>query len=209
MKVTFIRHGQSTGNAGIPCNDLSLLELTETGWRQAGAVAAGWTAAPDLIVTSPYLRTQQTARPTIERFPDVPVTIWPIQEFTYLEPSRWNGTRSIERKPSIEAYWRAADPEFCDGPGAESFATLLRRAEDALGRLAELPEDHRVFVFSHGQFIQAVRTIVLDPVATDRQHMERFWRVDGMPAIGNAELIELVKGAAEPRFLVLEGASPG
>jgi broad specificity phosphatase PhoE len=209
MKVTFIRHGQSTGNAGIPGNDLALLELTETGWQQARAVAASWTEAPNLIVTSPYLRTQQTARPTIERFPNVPVTVWPIQEFTYLEPSRWNGSLGIERKPSIAAYWRAADPEFSDGPGAESFATLLRRAEDALQRLAELPEDHRVFVFSHGQFIQALRAIVLDPAATDRQHMERFWRADGMPAIGNAELVELVKGAAEPRFLVLEGASQG
>ena len=36
-----------------------------------------------------YLRTQQTAQPTIERFPEVPVAVWPIQEFTYLEPSRW------------------------------------------------------------------------------------------------------------------------
>ena len=29
MKAIFIRHGQSTGNAGIPCDDLALLELTE------------------------------------------------------------------------------------------------------------------------------------------------------------------------------------
>jgi 2,3-bisphosphoglycerate-dependent phosphoglycerate mutase len=29
MRATFIRHGESTGNAGIPCNDLALLELTE------------------------------------------------------------------------------------------------------------------------------------------------------------------------------------
>jgi broad specificity phosphatase PhoE len=207
MRVTFIRHGQSTGNAGIPCNDLSLLELTEKGWEQAREVAAKWTESPDLIVTSPYLRTQQTARPTIKRFPSVPVVIWPIQEFTYLEPSRWNGTRSVERKPSIEAYWRAADPEFCDGPGAESFGTLLRRAEAALHRLAELPEHHRVFVFSHGQFIQAMRTIVLDPAATDRKHMERFWRADGMPAIGNAELIDLVKGTVESPFLLMKASN--
>ncbi len=31
MRAIFIRHRQSTGNAGIPCNDLALLELTELG----------------------------------------------------------------------------------------------------------------------------------------------------------------------------------
>jgi broad specificity phosphatase PhoE len=191
MRATFIRHGESTGNAGIPCNDLTLLELTEKGWRQAREVAADWTAAPDLIVTSPYLRTQQTAQPTIERFPQVPVVVWPIQEFTYLEPSRWNGTLSAARRPHIDAYWSAADPEFCDGPGAESFATLLCRAEDALGRLADLPTDSQVLVFSHGQFIHAVRMVVLHSGATDKQRMLHFWRADGMPAVENAELVEL------------------
>lgn len=112
MRAIFIRHGQSTGNAGIPCHDLALLELTELGWRQSREAAASWTETPDLIVTSPYLRTQQTAAATIERFPNVPVEVWPIQEFTYLQPSRWNGTLSSERMPHIERYWAAADPEF-------------------------------------------------------------------------------------------------
>jgi broad specificity phosphatase PhoE len=92
MKAIFIRHGQSTGNAGVPCTDLATIELTEKGWNQARQVAMEWTEKPSLIVTSPFLRTQQTAAPTIERFPDVPVQVWPIEEFTYLQPSRWNGT---------------------------------------------------------------------------------------------------------------------
>jgi broad specificity phosphatase PhoE len=190
MKAIFIRHGQSTGNAGIPCHDLALLELTETGWQQAREIAANWIETPGLIVTSPYLRTQQTAAPTIERFPDAPVEVWPIQEFTYLQPSRWNGTLSVERKPRIETYWKATDPKFCDGPGAESFATLLRRTEKALKRLESLRVNDSVLVFSHGQFIQAVRMLVLYPDATDRQRMEHFWRADGRPAIRNAELVE-------------------
>ncbi len=82
-----------------------MLELTDLGWRQSREVAASWTDAADLIVTSPYLRTQQTAAATIERFPNVPVEVWPIQEFTYLQPSRWNGTLSSERMPYLERYW--------------------------------------------------------------------------------------------------------
>ena len=38
---------------------------------------------------------QQTAAPTIARFPGVPVEVWPIEEFTYLQPARWNGTLSL------------------------------------------------------------------------------------------------------------------
>ncbi len=104
-------------------------------------MAASRTETPDLIVTSPYLRTQQTAAATIERFPNVPVEVWPIQEFTYLQPSRWNGTLSSERMPHIERYWAAADPEFYDGDGAESFTTMLRRVRASRDRLETLPAD--------------------------------------------------------------------
>ncbi|WP_288483507.1 histidine phosphatase family protein [uncultured Novosphingobium sp.] len=189
MRAVFIRHGQSTGNAGVPCHDLSSIELTELGWRQARKVARGWTEAPTLIVTSPYLRTRQTAEATIQRFPDVPVEVWPIEEFTYLQPSRWNGTRSAERMPHLERYWSEADPAYCDGEGAESFGTLLRRAEAALDRLAALPSPGPVYVFSHGQFIQAVRAVVTEAELDDRGKMLRFWRKGEPPAIGNAELV--------------------
>lgn len=190
MRVVLIRHGQSTGNAGIPCDDLALPALTEIGWRQAREVAQAWHERPTLIVTSPYLRTQQTAQPTVERFPDVPVEVWPIQEFTYLQPSRWNGTLGHERLPSIERYWEQADPDYCDGPGAESFATLLKRSEDALQRLQALPVDALVYVFSHGQFIQAVRSLILDTGLNAHEKMHLFWR-KGESAIHNAELLTL------------------
>jgi broad specificity phosphatase PhoE len=190
MRTIFIRHGQSTGNAGIPCHNLALLELTELGWRQSREVAASWTEKPDLIVTSPYLRTQQTAAATIERFPNVPVEVWQIQEFTYLQPNRWNGTLSSERMPHIERYWNQADPDFSDGEGAESFTTLLHRARAALDRLEVLPVESLVYVFSHGQFIQAARSLVVDSELSDRAKMRKFWG-KGSPAIANAQQVEL------------------
>jgi len=98
----------------------------------------------------------------------------------YLQPSRWNGTLSSERMPYLERYWRDADPKFCDG--AESFSTLLDRLE-------ALPAGSLVYVFSHGQFIQAVRSLVVDPRLSDRE-MRKFWG-KGSPAIANAEQVEL------------------
>lgn len=175
MRTIFIRHGQSTGNASIPAHDLALLELTELGWQQSREVAAEWIETPDLIVTSPYIRTRQTAAATRERFPEVPVEVWPIQEFTYLQPSRWNGTRSFERMPVIERYWAESDPGYCDGEGAESFSALLKRAQAALDRLAAMPEDTLVYVFSHGQLIQAVRSLVADVTLSETEKMRKLW----------------------------------
>ncbi len=187
----FVRHGQSTGNMGIPSDDLAEIELTEIGQRQSRELAASWTDAPSLIVISPYRRTQQTAAATIARFSDVPVEVWPIEEFTYLEPSRWNGTRSVERMPYLERYWSALDPEYCDGPGAESFATLIRRAEGALERLASLPTQSIVLLFSHGQFIQAIRAVVAAPGTDDQGKMRGFWRKGEAPTIRNAQCVTL------------------
>lgn len=189
MRVVFIRHGQSTGNAGVPSHDLATIALTDLGWQQAREVAASWAEAPTLLVTSPYLRTQQTAAPTSERFPDVPVAVWPVEEFTYLQPARWNGTRAAERAPHLVRYWGQADPTYCDGEGAESFGTLLRRAEATLRQLAALPPGSLVYVFSHGQFIQAVRAVVTEAALDDRGKMLNFWRQGEPPAIGNTERV--------------------
>ena len=197
MQAIFIRHGQSTGNAGVPCSDLALIELTELGWQQARDVAHGWTEPPSLIVTSPYLRTQQTAAPTLEWFPKVPVEVWPIQEFTYLQPSRWNGTRTEERLPHIIRYWKHADPAFCDGEGAESFSDLLGRAQASLERLESLPSDALVYLFSHGQFIQAVQSLVTDVELNAQEKIRKFWIQGEPPAISNCQCVSLHFAAAE------------
>jgi broad specificity phosphatase PhoE len=92
--------------------------------------------------------------------------------------------------PYIERYWNDAEPEFCDGEGAESFSTLLHRASDTLHSLEALPVESLVFVFSHGQFIQAIRSLVVDYELSERERMRKFWG-KGSPAIANAEQIVL------------------
>src|SRR3546814_14869803 len=127
MRAIFIRHGENTGNAGVPCHDLATIALTERGHEQARAVAASWTQAPALIVTSPYTRTRQTAAPTIPRFPGVQVEVWPIEEFTYLQTSRGNVQRSGERIPNRDSYCRVVDIEYFQGEGVESIIHHSRR----------------------------------------------------------------------------------
>ena len=69
---------------------------------------------------------------------DVPVEILPMEEFTCLESSRWNGTGRQARLSHIESFWGLADPAFCDVPGAESFQTLLDRVDRTLARFEAL-----------------------------------------------------------------------
>tara|TARA_R110000823_G_scaffold128520_4_gene256280 strand:- start:754 stop:951 length:198 start_codon:yes stop_codon:yes gene_type:complete len=57
--------------------------------------------SPALIVTSPYTQTRQTAAPTIARFPEVSVEIWPIEEFTYLKPACWSGKHGTGTDASL------------------------------------------------------------------------------------------------------------
>lgn len=189
VRLIFIRHGETTANTGLVSADITSIPLTPHGEEQAGQLAREWIEAPSLIVTSPFQRTQQTAAPTIARFPAVPVEVWPIEEFTYLQPTRWNGTASAERRPHVERYWTAADPTYFDGEGAESFGGFLRRVEATLARLATLPPASRVYMFGHGQFIQAARAIVTSPDLDDTTQMRAFWRNGSPPIVANAERV--------------------
>lgn len=87
LTVTWIRHGESAANAGGASSDPALIALTERGKAQAQAIAQSFEAAPELIVMSPFIRAQDTAAPTLRKFPGVPVEVWPVEEFTYLSPA--------------------------------------------------------------------------------------------------------------------------
>jgi len=103
------------------------------------------------------------------KVPDTPGEILPVEEFTYLEPGRWNGTLRQTRLPHIKAYRANADPAHCNGPGAESFETLQVRVDCTLQRLQALGDGATVYAFSDGQFLQAVRLRLMHPTWTAQQ----------------------------------------
>src|SRR5262245_8811627 len=90
--VWLIRHAESEGNAGLVTSQPDTIPLTRKGGEQALRLANSFTQAPTLIVTSPFIRTQQSAKPTIERFPAVRREQWQVQEFTHLSPARYRDT---------------------------------------------------------------------------------------------------------------------
>ncbi len=157
-KVCFIRHAESEANVGARTQDPGLIPLTPNGVRQAEELARTIIAAPELIITTRYSRTVDTAAPTVRKFPNVPREIWGFHEFTYLAPSKIMDTTFAERTPLAEAYWRNGDPLYRDGDDAESFADFVARCTAEVRRLRALPRGP-ILVFSHIQTITAVKWI--------------------------------------------------
>jgi 2,3-bisphosphoglycerate-dependent phosphoglycerate mutase len=157
--VLFIRHAESEANAGKPTAHPTTIKITPKGFEQAKSVASFFTREPDLIITSPYKRTYETAQPTFARFPHAPHEEWPVEEFTYLTPLD-TFTTSLERKPMVETFWKRDDPSYVDGDEVESFTTFIDRVQNMIKRLRQTKEDY-IVVFSHEQFICAILWLFL------------------------------------------------
>ena len=183
-EIWLIRHGESTANAGASTEDPNSIPLTEKGWQQARQLVEQFEKTPQLIISSGFLRTLQTAAPTRTRFYSTPHTIWPIHEFTYLDPATCIGTTAKQRKTRVQAFWARNDPNYIDGVGAESFSMMLDRTRHMLSKLSEL--QGFIVVFGHGQIMRAAQLIRDYPEASDELLMRYFRQA---PAIPNAYIL--------------------
>jgi len=171
----FIRHGQSESNANRPTTHPAGSALTEQGLVQARRIAAYIEPPPELIVTSPYLRAQQTAAPSMARFPGVPTAEWPIEEFTYLSARRYANTRMADRVPHSHAYMEREDPAHKDEDEGESFIEFASRIERTLTLLRE--SDAKFLVgFTHGFFLRGLVWAILHGGADPSPAGFRTWK---------------------------------
>jgi broad specificity phosphatase PhoE len=161
----FIRHGESETNIGKPVESDLTTRLTEKGQQQAKYVADGIQESPDLFVVSPYLRTSQTAEPTLEKFPGIPIETWPIHEFSYLSHSQYAGTTTKDRrKLSVRYFWKS-DPDLILGDGGESFNQFIGRVQNCFDRLLG-SKHNRIILFGHGWFTRAGLWLLLRDAET-------------------------------------------
>lgn len=201
--VRLVRHGESVANAGHATADPGNIPLSALGQKQAEALSHSVRTPPSRIVCSPFLRARQTAEPVARRFGLRP-EIWPIQEFTYLAPGRCVGTTGAERRLWVEEFWEKSDPNYVDGPGAESFVDLIERVRMALGRLESCRGG--ILMIGHGQFMQALRWWHSQQPATLRgTHMQAFRQGDVDAPIKNCE--GYVLQYAEKRWLAIQDSS--
>ncbi|MEM7725179.1 MAG: histidine phosphatase family protein [Cyanobacteria bacterium P01_A01_bin.45] len=189
--IWLIRHGESEANAGVRVLENATTNLTIHGREQAKLVPPAFKEAPSLIVTSGYIRTKQTAAPTIERFPSTPQVEWLIQEFTYLSRERRKNTTLTERKPMSAEYWQKCDPSYVDGEGAESFAGLMKRVQEFREKIFHLNEK-LVAVFTHETFMRAfLWSTLTNTTKIDSISMSRFRAFMDSLKIPNCGIIKL------------------
>lgn len=191
-EVWFIRHGESTTNAGAVSKDRSSTELTELGREQAKAVSLLIPSAPALIVVTPYIRTHQTAAPLRARYPHSPVEEWPLQEFSALADENYSNRTWVERIPLMKAYWEKSDPHHIDGPGAESFAQMVARVQAGFKRLHARPEKF-IVVYAHGYILQVVRLLLVQPYMQMAELMQEMYQRTKTSHIENGTIIRLIK----------------
>ncbi len=156
--IWFIRHAESEANAGLPTENPVTTQLMPRGFEQAEEIAQSFQQAPDLIIISPYLRTQQTAKPTLKRFPSAKCTQWRVQEFTYLALA--GKTTCDERRPMVEEFWERCDPVSTHSTSTESFVKFITRVQSVLHQLKSSKEEF-IAVFSHEQFIHAALWLLI------------------------------------------------
>lgn len=168
----FIRHGESESNAGLPSITDQSTPLTEKGFTQAELVASSIKKAPDRFVVSPYLRTQQTAAPTLEKHPNVPVETWLVQEYSYLSHQQYYNTTPDSRRKLSEKYFLTADPDLILGEGGESFNQFIDRVKSSLKRLKNATHYHTI-IFGHGWFMRAILWVMYQEKES-RQEKKRY-----------------------------------
>ena len=167
--IWFIRHGESEGNAGHATENPATIGLTPKGFGQAQDIAESFQQPPDLIITSRYKRTQQTAEPTIDLFPpSVPCQEWDVEEFTYLALKGM--TTFQQRSPLVEDFWERLDLDGNNGEGTESFIQFINRVQVMVYELRHIRKEF-IAVFSHEQFIRAMIWLLMNNKIEDDPHL--------------------------------------
>jgi broad specificity phosphatase PhoE len=163
--VWFIRHAECIANVGEATKTADEAQLTSKGWQEADCVADYLlnTSRGELtrIISSHYRRALQTARPTRNYFERaIFETELPVHEFDYLALSSNVSTTSADRSPLVKKFWQQCSPIYRHEKKAESFRDFIGRVESVLNKLQGYEEDQLIVVFSHHQFIQAVRWLL-------------------------------------------------
>ncbi len=158
--ITFVRHGESTGNAENRFQGQSDYPLSETGRAQASALAERWKAEGmtfDRAISSPLSRARQTADILAAALGNFPVEDDPL----WME--RDNGKRSGLTWEEVQALY--PDPDFYNpyesvGETGEGDWALYLRAGQALHKILQRPPA-RYLVATHGAILNMALYAIL------------------------------------------------
>jgi phosphoserine phosphatase len=194
LEIVLVRHGATDWNIQGRCQGSTDRELSETGVRQAEAVAANLSQKRiSAVYSSGLLRAWRTAQ-FISQPHALPVRIeHDVRELDHgaLEGLTFNEIK--EQYPDFIQKWRT-EPAELQVPGGERLSDVQQRALAGLHRIASSHEqDDTVVVVSHnfpilgiichitGTHLNNYRDFRLEPCGHTRLHWEdRTWRITHM-----------------------------
>jgi isoleucyl-tRNA synthetase len=149
-KIIFVRHGESEANVAKTYNDNGLSSLTEKGQQQAQKLAQDLEHV-DVILSSPFLRTQQTAEPLAKKFGLTVETRDYLKELNHgrYADAAYDEFVAEERKK----FFDDSDHKF--GDTGESFNDLVARGELLRKEILEKYSGKTVVVVTHGHPVKA------------------------------------------------------
>lgn len=158
--VHFVRHGESTANAGFPTYQGEASELTEKGVEQAKFIAKRCKKLPvEALIASTATRAKKTA----ECIADEIGLVLEINElFTERKiPRELHGKRIDDQgaKAVHDAWMQSFFRDDARVGTGENFSDLKARVLHALDYLLQRPEKH-ILVATHGFFLHMLIAIV-------------------------------------------------
>ena len=192
MLTYLIRHGESNANAGERTENESKIRLTELGKLQAETTCRTLLNSDiTRIVASSYPRAIQTARPLAEKL-NIPIEIWPIHEFSYLDPQVANNTTQQERKKLREEFWGKMSVSWRHSAHTESFSEFLQRITWCKEQILATKEI--TSIFGHGLFYTTMLITLHFPKSTEEEIMQETYRTIYSTAsnVRNGQVLKLI-----------------
>ena len=172
-RVYFVRHGQSSSNAGEVSVPHAEVPLSALGEAQSIAVAPLLPARPALVLTSPYVRARQTAAPYCARCGVQMHDVDLLHEFDAIAFHLIEGMKGEQRRTVSAEFWGKADPLLRTGEDKETFtefASRVRAFHDIV--LPVLPNE--TVIFGHGTWIALLIWLQLGFNPLVERGMRRF-----------------------------------
>ncbi len=182
-RLYFVRHGLTDANVKRIWSghfDTLLVDEGRLQAAHAGQQLLDQHISIDLIITSPLLRTQETARIIAEAIN------YPVEQILTEQLLIERTFGVLEGKLSDDFFQTNTYPDVDSVKGAETIENLQSRAQLLLEAMKKRPED-TILLVGHGAFGRAIRRS-----AQGRPHTEEY--ADGWENnyIKNAEIIRLL-----------------
>ena len=181
-RLWIVRHGQSAGNvardaadaAGLGVIDLEMRDvdvaLSDLGLRQAEALGRWFAAMPEgerpqTVLTSPYVRAQQTAAAVCAAGGVAAETKGPVKDERLREREfglwdRLTGAGVREKFPEQAEQRSILGKFYHRPPGGESWADVILRLRSALDTVSLHHADRRVLIVCHQVVVLCFRYIL-------------------------------------------------